>query len=424
MANNTSTAPPDRTRVLLVGQFAPPASVSAARRIGGLAKYLERRGFEVTVLTSVALGEGPVPHASRTCRTRDLLMSPLNWRRGHLGALVEGSAESYDAKPSRLGHVVVPDLALATWLPFATSKALALHREHRYACVVTSSPPESAHLVGFALQRLGAAWIADLRDGWSFETTHPHWPLKAQHHLDRRLEHIIARNADHITAVTDPIAADLRERYGVVADTVPNGFDPEEQVTGQLRDPLRAGAHTLVHTGRMAYAGRDPGPLLHGLRLLADRRPDLGKAMDTVFAGPISERERDLIDGTGGLARWAGTLPRDETLRLQNAADTLILLTGRDRRSEATAKLYEYLATGRQILVLGDRSAAAQIVADADCGEVVPAADPEAIAAAVEKLIDIRPSDRVGRGAAVERYSYDHIAGQMEDHITRLSQRL
>ena len=42
--------------------------------------------------------------------------------------------------------------------------------------MITTGPPQSAHLVGQALRRRGVAWIADLRDGWTFDPPRPPWP--------------------------------------------------------------------------------------------------------------------------------------------------------------------------------------------------------------------------------------------------------
>ena len=122
--------------------------------------------YSITVLTSVASGQGPIEGAERVVRTADALASPLNWRRRHFEALGGGSGAVY-ATPSRLESVVVPDLALAGWVPFALSRALRLTRGQRFDCVLTSSPPQSAHLLGLALRRRGVPWIAELRDGWT-----------------------------------------------------------------------------------------------------------------------------------------------------------------------------------------------------------------------------------------------------------------
>jgi glycosyltransferase involved in cell wall biosynthesis len=411
-----------RPSLLIVAQFAPPAGFSAARRTHGLGKYLERMGHRVTVLTSLASGRGPVPDVTRTVRTRDLVASRVNWRRESFEAAREGG-ESY-AEPSPVASVVVPDLSLVGWLPFSLARARALVRAGEVDCVLTTSPPESAHLVGMALARRGVPWIADLRDGWTFESTHPEWPLAAQRRLDARLEAAVARRADLVTTVTDEITDDLRDRLGARAVTLPNGFDPDDRgepdAAGAGLDPAR---HSIVHTGRMAFAGRSPEPLLAGLAELRSRRPDLAGRLELVFAGPLSPGEQQQIEDAaaeGGSVRAVGTLDRRAVLGLQRSADTLLLLTGRNRRSEATAKLFEYLAAGRPILVLGQTSAAARIVEETDSGRSVPADDPVAIAAALEATVGEGDPPGAG-GEAAERYSYERIAAELSGHLERLA---
>jgi glycosyltransferase involved in cell wall biosynthesis len=405
--------------VLIVTQFAPPAGFSAARRVSGLAKYLQELGHRVTVLTSLASGRGPVAGAHRVVRSRDLIVSGVNWRRGHFESLRQGTGASYAARPSRLASVVVPDLSMLGWLPFALPAALRVARESAIDCVLTTSPPESVHLVGRALQRQGLRWIADLRDGWTFETTHPDWPLRAQGWLDESLERRLLRSADLVTTVTEPITEDAIHRVGARAVTIPNGFDPAERVRASKREAgLSEDRHSLVHTGRMAFAGRTPEPLLRAAALLREREPALAERLEIVFAGPLTDAERDRIEARRGVARAAGTLPRDETLRLQSAADGLILLTGRDRRSEATAKLYEYLAAAKPILVLGEAAAAARVVEQTRSGIVTSATDPESIAEALRRLLTsgAAPAD----WAAADEYAYPAIAQRLSDRIDAL----
>lgn len=406
--------------ILIVSQLTPPATFSAGRRIAGLAKYLDRIGHRVTVLTSLASGRGPLKGA-RVLRTRDLIVSSANWRRRNFETMRTGGDAYYEPAPSRVASYVVPDLSLVGWLPFAVPRALRLAHQERVDCVITSSPPESGHLAGLVLHGRGVPWIADLRDGWIFETTHPDWAHPALRRIDCELERAVLRRADLVTAVTEPITEDLHERLGVRAATLPNGFDPEEQVAAAARDvgvlPER---HSLVHTGRMGFAGRSPRPLLAALRLLRERRPDAARRLEVVFAGPLSREERDVLGDMelDGMVRTMGALPRKETLGLQRAADGLLLLTGRSRRSEATAKLYEYLATGHPILVLGEETTAARIVSEAGAGVVTSAEDPNKICEALVELLDRPPAD-ASPPAGVERYSYRQLAQELEGLVER-----
>src|SRR5215207_483517 len=218
---------PARRSVLLVTQHSPPTQLSGARRPANLTNYLARRGHRVAVLTSLASGSGDLSGAQHLVRTRDVLSSRLNWRRESWESM-RGSAQASASQASVLERVVVPDLALVGWIPFALPRAFSLARQESFDCVVTTSPPQSAHLIGWMLRRRGTPWVADLRDGWTFDPPRPPWPTRAQEVADRALERAALSRADRLVAVTEPIARDLRDRLARDVAVITNGFDPEE----------------------------------------------------------------------------------------------------------------------------------------------------------------------------------------------------
>jgi glycosyltransferase involved in cell wall biosynthesis len=407
---------PQGRPVLVVAQLTPPSVLSGARRPANLAKYLGRRGHHVTVLTSLASGRGEVPGAARVVRTRDLLASRLNWRRSHFES-IQGRTQAAASASSRLESLVVPDLALFGWLPFALPRALSIARERRIDCVVTSSPPQSAHLVGLALRRAGVPWVADLRDGWSFDPPHPPWRTRAQDAADRALEQAVLRRADRLVAVTEPIAHDLSRRLDREVAVITNGFDPDEAAgDGDAREMLSSDRHSLVHTGRAGVSGRTPRPLIEGLFELRRTSPESAERLEVVFAGPTTAEERALLadERVAGMVRSVGTLERGRAIALQRAADSLLVIAeGASGRSVATNKLYEYLAARRPVLVLGERSEAARIVSEAGAGIVAPAGDPQAVAAALRRLVN-----DAGVGSAdIGAFAWPRLAGSFEREI-------
>jgi glycosyltransferase involved in cell wall biosynthesis len=389
-----------------------------------MTKYLARLGHSVTVLSSLASGSGPIEGAEHVVRTPDALLSRLNWRRSHFSALAGSHGDVSYKPPSRLASVVVPDLGLVTWLPFALPSALSLVRRRRFDCVVTTSPPQSGHLIGLALRRRGLPWIAELRDGWTFEPPRDPWPLRAQRTLDDRLERLVVERADAVVGVTTPIVADIEARLGADAELITNGFDPDDALPEREADPLLdPNRHSFLHTGRMGLSRVTPRPLLEALRLLKREKPEVWERVEIVFAGSLTEEERDLLTAPDldGTVRATGWVERPRALRLQRAADALLLLTeGESRRSVATGKLYEYLLAGRPVLVLGEGTEAARIIAETGTGLATSASDPRAIAEALEQFVNGGWS-RDRDGEAIDRYSWMKLGSRYSELIERVS---
>lgn len=410
---------PNRT-ILLVAHLAPPSPLSAARRTAGFAKYLGRRGHRVVVLTSKVSGSGPVEGAARVVRTRDLMASRFNWRRGSFDALQGQSGAAAAPQPSKLEDIVVPDLALVAWVPFALPRAIAIAQQERPDVVWTTGPPPSTNLIGLALQRHGLPWVADIRDGWRFERNHADFPLAAQRALDDWLDHRLTAAADRVTAVTAPIARDAHERlHARHATTISNGFDLDE--LDELAGPpppglLNPERHSLLYTGRLGYAKRSPATLLAGLRALRRSDPETASRIEVLFAGPLRDDERAQIEAPdlAGMTRALGALDRTTTMRLQRATDTLLLITT-GNPSETGQKLYEYLAADRPVFVVGDRTEAARIVTAAQAGSAAPMDDPEAVARALADLVHGRTP--VSPNGIARRFHYAALAQELEAEL-------
>lgn len=426
-----SPAPAGKGRnILLVAYFYPPCRDTGAQRPAAMAKWLRRLGHRVTVLTTSAYGEAPDDEVASVTRTADA----QRWR-ARLGgrARVDSmyDADAYSGRPHPLSKVIVPEPLIAAWAPFARSRALRLHRGAHYDCVITTSPPESAHLIGHALRRRGVPWVADVRDAWIFESLRPRFPTAPQRLLDRNLERRWLGSADAVVCVSRPAADDLRARLGIEPLLVPNGWDPEtleaaavtippakaEATPEEANDgPLDPERVSLVYTGRFGGYGRDPRALVEALGALAGSDPDSATRLELVVAGPLTERERRLLATPVDPARivLAGSLRRPQAVALQRAADALLLLASPERSQLLNIKLFEYLAAGRPILALAGGTEAGRVAAEVGA-EVVRADDPKAIAASLRRLA--AGELRAPAPQAVEPYAYPAPAEGMAEAV-------
>jgi glycosyltransferase involved in cell wall biosynthesis len=412
-------------RLLVVSWPYPPAPSVGGNRWLALSKYLRQRSHDVTILTTGMFGSLPDDAAEQVLRAHDLAGSSVvrrGLRRTPLSGGDGGAPPA--AKPSGLlTKVVVPDAWLLSWVPFAVRAAWRVVAERRIDCVITTTPYESTHLVAFGLGRRRPAWVADFRDGWSFEPHRPPFPTAAQGALDRRLERAVVTSADRVVGATLPIVEDFRERLGVDAAYVPNGWDPgvAPPEGGDPAPELTPGRVTVLHTGTLSGAwGRDPRSLFDALELLASRRPRVAERLELLLVGRVEpDLERLLAGGRlGPLVRAAGHVTRAASLDLQRRADALLLVTAARNRGEATGKLFEYLGAGRPILALAEGNEAARIVRETQTGITVPPDDPGAIADALEALVE-RGLPRAGDSSLLAPYVYPAPALAMEGEIER-----
>jgi Glycosyl transferase 4-like domain len=373
--------------VLIVSYLFPPSEVSGVRRAVAFRDAFLSMGVRTTVLTSEVAGRLPEDEQASVFRTPDLRV-----RFGSQYRVLAGAAHGpiVRTKPRWWTRLIVPDVTALSWSPTAVARALRLTTADRPDAVFTTSPPESVHLTGLALRTRGVPWIADLRDGWTFE---PGSPRPYVGSLDRALERLVVRSANRVTAVTRPLVSDLRNRYPADGrvEHLSNGFDPARlaRATDERRS-LDHSRFTIVYTGSGSIDGKDPRPFLCALDRLLSQQPSLQKRIEVAFAGTFTTAELDAMrsPGLARVVRYLGRVEHERALGFQCAADGLLLITTVGASHVSTGKIYEYLAAEKPILALANRNAAVELLARSGGHVSAPPEDEDAIVAALSAYVD------------------------------------
>jgi glycosyltransferase involved in cell wall biosynthesis len=410
-------------RLLVVTYHWPPFTGAGAARWSSMVRHLRLLGHEVTVLTT-SLWDPPTGAAAEgVVRTRDLAAAGT-LRRLLRRPAADAAAPAADEPSGGLrSRLLVPDPYVVSWAPFAASAARRLIRSRRIDCVITSSPPDSVHLAGLWLGGLRPPWIAELRDGWTYEPLRPPFATAWQRRLDARLERRVALTADGLAAATEPLAADLEHRFGRPAATIGNAWDPllEPEIAAAEPTALEADRVSLVYTGSLGgIRGHDDRGLLAALREISRDDPDLAGGLRLVIAGPLTAAERGELASPdlAPVVRTVGELSHAEALRLQRQADALLLVTSRDA-SIATGKLFEYLAAGKPIVALAGENEAAATVAATRTGRVV---EPDDVPGIRRALADVASGDleREYEPRDLDRHVYPAPAIALSELIDRV----
>lgn len=367
---------------LLISFFYPPFQAVGALRVSKLSKLLPRYGWRPTILT-VANDTNPatmpleVPehwvHRTRMLDVNALPKLILGKQRiAEQGFWNLGPSPRVRllGKAGRLYRNLVnfPDGQIG-WFPSALRRGAALVRSERPALIYSSAMPATSHLVAATLaRRFGVPWIAEFRDPWTDNPNYERPPALAA--LERRLETRTMSIARHIVSVTPEMVERLTRRFDLPGDLIPNGFDPEDAVSGV---PLTA-AFTMTFTG-MVYPGKQSlRPLFDAL--VALRR--VGEVPAGFLVRLVGRHVRALADeaAAAGLDELVAVLPqasRGEALRLQ-AESTVLLLplwTNENLGSWYPAKMFEYMGARRPILAIGPwRNEAARLLSKRGAGWV------------------------------------------------------
>jgi glycosyltransferase involved in cell wall biosynthesis len=379
-----------------------------------LANYLQMHGWATSVLTldpasyrhSIQVDDALVRRADprlrifRTgaCRGHTAL---VRWRNQLLrrGAAAPSSNGVRHTQGDRLGWKAwrrnatsslfgFPDDEIG-WFGHAVVRGLRIVRRQRIDVVLSSAPPFTCHLIGYALRSIcNVRWVADFRDPWSRAP----WGKPGSARAHQWLETQVIKRADAVVLNTPELhrefaqwyGSDISRRFHVVA----NGYDADILEPYANASPTAAPPLILTHAGNL-YGARDPMPLLQGLAKCLHEGSVPPDRIRLNLVGKIAS----VFDVDNAIVRLglSGTVTRtppvthDESLRMLAASHVLVVIQPHTK-VQVPAKLYEYVGLRRPILALAEDGAVARVVRDGDFGLVVSPTNVDGIATALTHL--------------------------------------
>lgn len=383
-------------RVLIVAYYFPPIAGIGSIRLARFAAHLPEFGWEPTVLAPTATPHPLDPDLDypeeRVLRARSLEISRAGRvfaQRGASGGEPRRAGPARKLRAAAKRILAFPD-AQAGWYPGAVRAGSRALRSESFDAIYSSSFPITAHLVAATLaRRAQLPWLAEFRDPWSPFVPRVPWRRAAE-----RLEQRIVSAATRVAMPTPTWAAHFGGEWAARVEVLPNGFDaPIPSRDPQAEQPI------LAHLGTY-YPGRQTlAPLWQELRRLADRNPAVAPRVR--FIGEIPRAGRTEIEsaGIGHLVDEVGVVPHPEALDLLGSCTALVAAGGSGRdalaRGWIPAKLFEYLATDRPILYLGDPAGdAARLLARQPGCYVVDAANRDDVAGPLRAALEGASSTR------------------------------
>jgi glycosyltransferase involved in cell wall biosynthesis len=268
-----------------------------------------------------------------------------------------------------------------------------------------------------AARRIGVPFVYEVRGLWELTAASrmADWERTERFEFDRRMETLVASEADHVFALTAGLARELAAS-GVAAEKIsllPNAVDPELYRPAEpdpelaSRHAVKDGEFVVVYGGSLVpYEGLDD--LIGAVALLRTG----GIAARLIIAGAGASRaqlERQVEEeGIKGAVQFAGLVSPAAMRGYLALADVVAVPRKPFRVCEVVSPLkpFEAMAMAKPV-VLSDLAALREIVRDRETGRLCRPADRAHLAEILGELA-AQPEERVRIGAAARSWVAEH----------------
>jgi len=435
-------------RVLIIAYYWPPSGGGGVQRWLKFIKYLPEYGWypvvyvpynpqypleDKTLMAAVPehveIIKGHIWEARRFYRGFKRLRHGLRW----------SSAPEMDTlffrEPKDLSWFGRLSLFLRSNLFVPDSRSLWIKPSHRRLrkwltrnpvnAIISTGPPHSCHLIGLRLkQSLGLPWIADFRDPWLEIDYFPQLMLtKRTRRKHERLQHDVLASADKVITVSWSWAELFRDYGAKDVEVITNGFDPVDIPSmHQMQD--RTGQFRITSVGTLE-ADRNPIALWQALSRLLEFQPELKSRIQIQLAGKL---DRLILEDAGEAADLItnfGYLPYQEALTMMQQADILLLLMNKidsaNTKGRIPGKLFEYIAVGKPILMLGNpESDAGKIIAELGNSWCVEYEDADSVLHILESCITGQTAVNTPRQIDISRFERKTLTRDLATALDRL----
>lgn len=364
-------------KILIITYYWPPAGGPGVQRWLKFAKYLPEFGWKPVIYTP----ENPsyplldeslmkdVPKDLEIVKTKIWepyqLAEKLNKsnKKFKAGQFDVGKNQSWKSKLSIWvrGNFFIPD-ARVFWVKPSVKFLEQYLKENQIEVVLTSGPPHSLHLIGLHLKKKlpNLKWVADFRDPWTEISYYKHLKLtKSSDQKHRQLESEVFKNAD-ITLATSYTDAENFRKNGANALCITNGFDESDSNTQILKFSETPTKFTLSYIGVLEQL-RNPENLWKVLNDLVTENAEFAEKFTLKFAGRVDDKILNSIEDSNlkNHILNLGYLSHDKAIEEMQTSEILLITNFPNDSSKGIipGKIFEYLATGKQIISFGPKDA-------------------------------------------------------------------
>jgi glycosyltransferase involved in cell wall biosynthesis len=419
-------------RVLIITYYWPPSGGAGVQRWLKFSKYLPDFGWQPVIYTPDN-PESPADDPSLqkdvhpdTVIIRKPIWEPYQLYRKFLGMSADDRINAgflaEKEKPGKKenisvwirGNLFIPD-ARKFWIRPSAKYLVKYLVKHPVDAIVSTGPPHSMHLIARQVStETGIPWLADFRDPWTGIDFYDQLRLtkrsdKKHHQLERK----VLQQADRVVVVGKTMAREFREKAGIDAVVVPNGFDQDDFLNVKPAEP---GFFKILHVGAMnrdrnhASFWKALSSIKNGSR---NQHPFTLKLIGKLDISVLHALKKyGLEENTELLPYLSHELIASELV----SASLLYLPINNTPNAKAvqTGKIFEYIASGRPVLGVGPVDGdAADILNETNSGVMKDFEDTEGIRSAILHYSKLSSVSGMLPAEKRNRYERRHLAEEI-----------
>ena len=437
-------------RVLIISYYWPPTGGSGVQRWVKFAKYLPAEGWQPVIYTPEnpeqlavdASLEAEVPTEAEIIRRRIVepyeMYKKLLRKSGHSKEVVEvnpvnAQNKSFLQKVAMWirGNFFRPD-PRCLWIRPSVRFLKKYLKEHPVDLIVSTGPPQSMHMIGRKLAReTGLPWIADFRDPWTKIFYFKHLSMtRATERWHHKMEKKVLDDATAVVAVSPLVQQDFQAMTQTPVELITNGFDECDfhQEPFKMAEGGPQQLFTITHTGLFAADG-NPTVLWE---VLAEKCRTCEEFRKSLRINLIGKTDEQIIKaahdaGLGENVYDLGYQHHARAVDEQRKASLLILPLRKEPEYKAVlpGKLFEYMASYRPILGIGQPDGAMSMILDSTkTGVVFDWEDKVAIAKYIDECWEkhLEGSLRV-EGSDISQFTRRNLTRRMAQLFDKLTDK-
>ncbi|SFI58021.1 hypothetical protein SAMN05421638_0095 [Kaistella treverensis] len=429
-------------KILIITYYWPPAGGPGVQRWLKFVKYLPEFGWKPTVFIPENPSYPIVDQSLGNEVSKDLeIIKTKIWepyqiaeffgkdnKKFKAGQFDVGNNQSWKSKLSIWvrGNFFIPD-ARKFWVKPSAKFLKKYLQDNHFDAFVTTGPPHSMHLIGLELKKEFPAlkWLADFRDPWTEISYYKHLKLsKSADDKHRDLERQVFKTAD-ITLATSFSDAENFRKNGANAFCITNGFDRdlEEKLTvKKAKNPK----FTLSYIGVLEQL-RNPEILWKVLGELTNENEEFKQNFELRFAGRIDAKVLEKIAAFNlkNLVKNLGYLSHGAANEEMQNSDLLLITNFPDEQSKGIipGKIFEYLATGNQILSFGPKdSDVKKILLETNAGEHFAYEETARLKSfLLEKFNEWQSGNAVAKTQNIGQFARKNLTQQLSEILEKTS---